>query len=788
MNHIHMGDHRRGVVAWLRTGWPYPVVVAAIALANSLYLGGYAQLNPFITRSYMSSHVVRGVLPGDYTIDQNDGVTAQALGMQAIHQLLHGAIPWWNPHEGLGMPMVGEMQSAALFPLLILQALPAGFLIYHLVLELIAGLATVKLCTTLDLSLPAAVVAGCLYGLNGSLVWILNAASVPVAFLPLLLLGIERAFRSSQSVTRRGFITIGIAIWLSITAGFPEGAYLSFGLAFVYALWRLSGARGFRRGFLARTVGGSALGLTLSLPVLLAFASYLRNGANVGAHSGAFAHVAMPPGAVGMSFTPYAYGPIFALRQSGVAHVWAASGGYTTIAVVFLLLLGLWGRQHRGLRLICVTWVLVAFCKTYDVIGISALLNNVPEMTNVAVYRYMNPTVTLSMILLTALAIDDASRRQIQRWQVAVAATGSLCVLVFAWSRAHTLTAPVLHEATVAGWFYGSYGWAMLSLVVIAVSLNAIPKRRSWSLAVICGVLCIEAAGMFFVPSLSAPRGYTTDAALKRFLIHQAALRKNGSDLGRMYAVGPTPAPNYGGYFDVTFVNTNDSPAPDRWVNYVLARLSPADPSLPAGSRLGASRLIAADNSTAGYESRFRNLYVHLPGFRDAGVEYVIAPRGVPVPPYLATLLRHRLDTATSSVYVLTGAKPYASTISPNCTVRPGSDHDFAVRCPASSTLIRRELVFAGWTARVNGKSAAISEHGGVFQAVQVPQGDSTVTFSYSPTWATPSLVLSAAALLFSALVLTGRPFAAPLSRRRGNGPAHSTAVDEAGEKPRQSS
>ncbi len=450
MNHIHTGGLRRRVAAGLHTGWPYPVVTAAIAIANSLYLSGYAQLNPYITRSYLSSHVVRGALPGDYTIDHNDGVTAQALGIQAIHQLLHGAIPWWNPHEGLGMPMVGEMQSAALFPLLSLQALPAGFLIYHLVLELIAGLATVKLCTTLELSRPAAVVAGCLFALNGSLVWILNAASIPVAFLPLLLLGIERAFRSSQSGTRRGFITIGIAGWLTITAGFPEGTYLNFGLALAYALWRFCGASGLRRRFVARLAGGSALGLTLSLPVLLAFAAYLRNGANVGPHSGILAHAALPLGTMGMTFTPYAYGPIFALHDPDVSFAWDVSGGYTTIAVLFVAVLGALGTRYRGLRIICAAWVLLAFGKAYDVDGITAVLNHVPEIPDIAVYRYLYATVAMSVVMLVALAIDDVVRRQLQRWQFAVAAAIALGTLVFAWSRAHVLTRSLLHKPHVA--------------------------------------------------------------------------------------------------------------------------------------------------------------------------------------------------------------------------------------------------------------------------------------------------------------------------------------------------
>ncbi len=53
--------------------------------------------------------------------------------------ILHGHLPWWNSFEGLGQPLVGEMQSAALFPLTLLFALPSGLFWFHISLEYIAG-------------------------------------------------------------------------------------------------------------------------------------------------------------------------------------------------------------------------------------------------------------------------------------------------------------------------------------------------------------------------------------------------------------------------------------------------------------------------------------------------------------------------------------------------------------------------------------------------------------------------------------------------------------------------
>ena len=41
---------------------------------------------------------------------------SQALGHRAALDWTHLRVPWWNPYEGTGMPLAGEMQSGALSP------------------------------------------------------------------------------------------------------------------------------------------------------------------------------------------------------------------------------------------------------------------------------------------------------------------------------------------------------------------------------------------------------------------------------------------------------------------------------------------------------------------------------------------------------------------------------------------------------------------------------------------------------------------------------------------------
>ncbi|MCY0876853.1 MAG: YfhO family protein, partial [Firmicutes bacterium] len=69
----------------------------------------------------------------------------------------------------------------------------------------------------------------------------------------------------------------------------------------------------------------------------------------------------------------------------------------------------------------------------------------------------------------------------------------------------------------------------------------------------------------------------------------------------------------------------------------------------------------------------------------------------------------------------------------------------------APTVLVRRELYFPGWTAKVNGKSVPIHEYKSLFQSIQVPAGRSTVVFTYLPpheNWATAGFAIGAALVI----------------------------------------
>ena len=92
---------------------------------------------------------------------------------------------------------------------------------------------------------------GALFALNGTYAWIGNSVLNPVAFLPMLVLGVEMIIASAPQRRQYGWYVAALALALSLYAGFPEVAYLDALFAGAWALVRLSSVE---RGTRLRTV------------------------------------------------------------------------------------------------------------------------------------------------------------------------------------------------------------------------------------------------------------------------------------------------------------------------------------------------------------------------------------------------------------------------------------------------------------------------------------------------------------------------------------------------------
>jgi len=186
-------------------------------------------------------------------------------------RLADGALPLWNPQQGLGAPFLATLQPGALYPPNALHAWlpaqPALLLLTALHVAMAAGFAG-ALARRLGAGPIGGVSAGWLYG--GSITFLSSVWTPPLcaasALAPAVLLAVDRVL-SRPSAARATML--GVASALQLAAGWPLTAVMTAYVAALYAAAGLAAASNARLARAASLLCGATLGGALAAPLLL---------------------------------------------------------------------------------------------------------------------------------------------------------------------------------------------------------------------------------------------------------------------------------------------------------------------------------------------------------------------------------------------------------------------------------------------------------------------------------------------------------------------------------------
>lgn len=693
-------------------------ITVLVLLANSFYLLKLANPDPLLQRSGLAISQQKIVLSGLSTIDPNDGFTSQALGNQSARQWLQGHVPFWNHYEGIGTPLAGEMQSQALSPFVLFFAFANGNLIFQIFMEIIAGVATYFFLKRLHIQEGVALIGGMLFALNGTFAWLHNAVFNPVAWLPVLLLGIEIARGNSEAKRRSGWLLMALGLALSIYSGFPETAFINAVFAGIWALLRLASLKKpHRKDFFIKIVLGWGTGLLLAGPILVAFLGYLAH-ADVGWHNGAIGGATLNQIGIGALLMPYVYGPIFGLigwsRTTDLVAFWGSVGGYYTVSVAVFAGLGLVSKFPRALKIFLVSWVGISLLKTFGVRGVSDVLNILPIIKNIAFFRYVPPSISFALIILAAMGLESLLARDVKKRHLAFVWGASLAVLGLTVLVAKTA---VVNFATAPNHKLWAIGSVALALSILgALWLAILVARQKFVLACLGVIIIGEALVLFIVPQLSTPR-VMLDQGPITFL-------KQNIGFHRFYTLGPIE-PNYGSFFDVASINQNDLPVPKSWSDYLVNNL---DANTTGLNFTGNYRV---DSHGASSKAEF---FRNIANYQYIGVKYLVTQRNTVTTEEAATTNLQKVYVNPSiEIFQLPTPGDYFQDISGKCIISSQSRDNLSLNCPSSTSLVRKELYISGWSATANAKPVALSQEASLFQKVQVPAGKTKLEFSYLP-------------------------------------------------------
>ncbi len=667
------------------------------------------------------------------TIDFNVGALSEAQGRRAALDILSGIIPWWNFNEGVGVPLAGNMQSAALFPPTLLVALPDGMLYLHLLLQGVAGLFTYLLMRRLGICQFAAFTSGVLFEFNGTFAWLPTA---PIAFLPMLLYAVELEMAQISGAWR----WIAVALALSIYAGFPEMAYIDGLLVAVWTVARLATRQSTLRLRIFRNIAlGVACGLLLAAPVIIAFVDYLAVALYSLHANGFFLHMHLDRHFAVSLALPYLFGLIMNTRTvPSIFTFWCTTGGYIGIGLPLLGLLGIAGCRLRGLRIALVLWLAICVVAAFGLPG-STFIIHALLLSDTAFFRYFDPSFCMAFAVLAGLALDDLTRDMTKRrYALAPIAVAVLLALGLLGVR------PPLAALHQPFWLFISLAMALFVLGGMVVARRFPPVRCRHILG---AIVMAEAVFNFLLPSFDNPRHPTLERGGVYFL--QAHLGYQ-----RVFAMGPIE-PNYGSYFGIAEIDDCDFPIPANWFAFRQAHLDPyAGPLIFDGH----ARLTLAPGIPAAEAMLAQN----IAAYEAAGVRYVLTKPGAVLAPL--NLPKVYAD-AVMNIYELPHPRPYFT--APDCVISPGSRNEAVTDCAAPALLTRLELFMPGWRVRVNGHAAAVTMVDEIFQQVALPAGRADVRFYFLPPFMHVGY-----ALFFAGLLCLCLPW--NICRRLlGGGPTH---------------
>ena len=203
------------------------------------------------------------LVPGASTIDPNIGVTSYALGVLAVRELLHGHLPLWNHFEGFGQPLLGELQSAALFPPTLLLGFRHGQLIEHVALQILGGLGMLALLHLQGIRPKVCLSLAICFEFCSLFVWLKNAMVNPIPFLIwTLVYGLRLARKDPGRPWLADALGLGIAAGCAVLGGFPETVLIFSVFAALWILWCLP-----RATLAPRRLGALALSVSVSVAV-----------------------------------------------------------------------------------------------------------------------------------------------------------------------------------------------------------------------------------------------------------------------------------------------------------------------------------------------------------------------------------------------------------------------------------------------------------------------------------------------------------------------------------------
>ena len=698
----------------------------------------------------------------------------------AVAEYLSGRLPLWDPYSGFGAPLAANMQSGVFYPLnLFYFALPIEramtlTVVLHVFL---AGLFTYGFGRALGRTTGGAMVAALTFMFSGYVIARAGFLSIVcvVAWLPAVLLGVERALNVNPAATGRdrlrAAVGLAAATAMLLLAGHIQLAYYILVLAGAYLLWQSVA----RTGISAATIkcaippaAGILLGVAAAAVQLapaweLARESVRQQGMDYLAATS----YSLWPGQLLGAVAPNFFGSQAAGDWWGPGAFWEGVI-YAGILPLALMALAIRFRFDRTAAFFCLmggVGLLLALGRYNPLF--EPLFRSAPGLGLFQAPARFTLWYTFGLAVLAGAGWDalEAHKDASFRFGAMVTVVGiGLCLAagMLTVSGGELGAVPAL-RATAAGG-----GWMMAAGLLLAIRNRLAP--RWWA----AGVLTIIFLDLF---AFGAPLNPTTDARLYHLETSAAASPPQESRFDRYYTTEAAYQESTGRYFSFKGPFISD------W--RVLAGLQKGlTPGLATTERLfeaynfdpirlrRATRLQEVAEASGLPKPLLDAMNVrYLPAYDPPPNATPWAPGG--------QLMVYQRDLGLPRAYVARATVRVASLEEAlGVMTAPGFDparvavveapDDLPARGPGAGSariveytpsrvtidvdsgggmLVLSDSYYPGWVARVDGRQVTVIPANAAFRGVPLPSGRHRVEFSYEPASVRLGLGVTAAAL-----------------------------------------
>jgi len=741
--------------------------------------------------------------PGDPRVDPYAGSWALDPWGQVVHrELSDGEVPLWNPYQGIGMPLAGNMQSSVFDPLLAVFHVHPTLLVQDLsflVALLLVGLGGYAAARAMRLSPLAATVAGSVYGLSGWFFGYSNNHWFSIyVYLPFAIACIEWILRSER---RAPVALLAVTMTATVFAGMPEPMFMSFVAIGMYALARLFiGPRADTRARSAvRLAAGAAIGLAIAAPLLSLFGQYLPLSVN--SHKGLADHppVTDSPGYF-LNWLMPRITPV-STDTHGFSRNWVGLGA------VLLAIVGI--TSGRARRRFPVWPLLIVFAVlALQIYGgrLVAWTRFIPVWSQALWPNFGTPIIACVVALLAAVGVETM-RDGIVSKRGFLVGLGVLGAIGFVLVAIDERLLAVRHDVSFAG------GWPLALLVGLAlvglVLVRQVPHRALIAVAIVVVEIVLLAPRGFYGPRESP---YPSRTWLDYVTAHTESAN------GRVFSSDGTLFPDTAGVYGLSDLRVIDALYVDRYFTYlknfisggildrfIATGVTETAPNIAANPmfdilnvryvlydrRSGAElpdnaksqyRLVFQGDGVKVYENQdyapraFVATDIHAAPDEAAALRFLRRGETVRTDGSVQLVVKNPLTTAAIEADPLEVKKQKTCNAPVTSSTRvvsyTASTVKIAVDSSCDGLLVLGDQYYPGWKASVNGDDARVFATDVALRGVFVRAGHSTVEIHYQPSSFRAGIVLALLGLaglllylLFPVFLALGRRVS---SARRG--------------------